>query len=166
MPDRLHVAPLKQPFHIALVDPEIPQNTGNIGRICVGTGSPLHLIGKLGFSIDEKAVRRAGLDYWHHVELRRHLDIEHFRHQMPDTNWKLFSSFGQKSYLETEYKPGDVLIFGKESTGLDMDLLERYEDRVYGIPMPGPIRSLNVANAVGIVLFEALRQIGALTVQR
>jgi tRNA (cytidine/uridine-2'-O-)-methyltransferase len=147
---------------VALLEPEIPQNTGNVGRICVGTGSPLHLIGTLGFQIDEKAVRRAGLDYWHLVDLRRHDTLDAFKNQVPDTRWKLFSAFASKSYLEAKYTPGDVLVFGRESVGLPRDLVVQYDDRAYGIPMCGPIRSLNLANAVSVVLFEALRQTGAI----
>ncbi|MFO0662216.1 MAG: tRNA (cytidine(34)-2'-O)-methyltransferase [Polyangiaceae bacterium] len=150
------------PFQIALIEPEIPQNTGNVGRICVGTTSTLHLVGKLGFQIDEKAVRRAGLDYWHMVDLRRHEDINSFEQAVPPHKWKVFCSFATQSYLDARYEPGDVLVFGKESVGLPREFVKQHEERAYGIPMCGPIRSLNLANAVSVVLYEALRQTGAI----
>lgn len=145
-----------------LVEPEIPQNTGNIGRLAAATQSSLHLVGRLGFRIDEHAVRRAGLDYWHLVDLHQHVNLDHFRHQYPSARPRLFSAVATKSYLEADYAPGDALVFGRESTGLDDDLLDRYRDDTYGIPTLGPVRSLNLANAVSIVLYEALRKLGAL----
>lgn len=160
---RLRAAPLQTPFHIVLVEPEIPQNTGNIGRLAAATQSPLHLVGRLGFRIDEHAVRRAGLDYWHLVELHQHVNLEHFRHQQPSARIRLFSAVAARSYLEADLKPGDALVFGRESTGLDDDLLGRYPDDTFGIPTLGPVRSLNLANAVSIVLYEALRRSGALS---
>jgi len=150
------------PFRIALIEPEIPQNTGNIARLSAATQSPLHLIGRLGFRIDEKSVRRAGLDYWHLVELEQHLDLAHFCHAYPDARLCFFSAVATRSYLEADFRPGDALVFGRESTGLDQDLLDRYPERVFGIPTLGPVRSLNLSNAVSIVLYEALRQAGAL----
>ncbi|MDI1479940.1 tRNA (cytidine(34)-2'-O)-methyltransferase [Polyangium sp. y55x31] len=158
---RLRARPLDEPLHVVLVDPEIPQNTGSIARLTAATKSKLHLVGKLGFRIDEHSVRRAGVDYWHLVELQQHADFEQFRASFPNTRLCLFSAVGTKSYLDAGYKPGDALVFGKESKGLDDALLERFPDDVYGIPTLGPVRSLNLANAVGIVLYEALRQIGA-----
>ncbi len=154
----LTVDPVEPPFHVVLVEPEIPQNTGNIGRLCVGTCSELHLVGKLGFQIDEKAVRRAGLDYWRHVKLHRHESLESLGLALPSSRWKLFSASARRSYLDAVFKPGDTLIFGKESVGLPRELLLEHEERTYGIPMSGPIRSFNLANAVSIILFEALRQ--------
>jgi len=106
------------PLHVVLVEPEIPPNTGNIARLCAATASRLHLVGTLGFRIDEKAVRRAGIDYWHLVEVRRHLDLEHFRHAEPDARWILFSASGRRCYLDAGFRPGDALIFGRESVGL------------------------------------------------
>jgi tRNA (cytidine/uridine-2'-O-)-methyltransferase len=158
---RLRAPPLARQFHIVLVDPEIPQNTGNIARLCAATGSRLHLVGRLGFRIDEKSVRRAGVDYWHLVEIEQHVSFSHFRNAHPDTRLRLFSSVATKSFLGEPYLPGDALVFGKESTGLDEDLLMAHEDACFGIPTLGPVRSLNLANAAGIVLFEALRQVGA-----
>jgi tRNA (cytidine/uridine-2'-O-)-methyltransferase len=159
---RLRGPALSPPFRLVLIEPEIPQNTGNIGRIAVATESPLHLVGRLGFRIDEHAVRRAGLDYWHHVRLTQHLDLAHFQYAHPDARLCLFSATARRSYLDAAFRPGDALVFGKESVGLDVDLLARHEDRVFGIPTFGPVRSLNLANAVAIVLYEALRQVGAL----
>jgi tRNA (cytidine/uridine-2'-O-)-methyltransferase len=160
---RLRAEPLEHPIHVVLVEPEIPPNTGNIARLCAATASPLHLVGRLGFRIDEHAVRRAGLDYWHLVQVRQHLDLAHFRHALPDARWVLFSATSQKSYLDAQYRPGDALIFGKESVGLPAQLLEAHRESVFAIPTLGAVRSLNLANAVSIVVYEALRQLGALT---
>jgi tRNA (cytidine/uridine-2'-O-)-methyltransferase len=159
---RLRARPLDRPFHVVLIEPEIPQNTGNIGRLTAATQSVLHLCGKLGFRIDEHAVRRAGLDYWHLVQLEQHQDLDHFRKAYPEARPKLFSAVATKSYLEADFQPGDALIFGKESVGLPDELLALYPDDVYGIPTLGAVRSLNLANAVSIVLYEALRRVDAL----
>lgn len=159
---RLRAPPLAPPFRLVLVEPEIPQNTGNIARLAAATQSPLHLVGRLGFRIDEKAVRRAGIDYWHLVELEQHLDLAHFAHAHPTARLRLFSAVATRSYLDAEFRPGDALVFGKESVGLDPDLLDRHADSVFGIPTLGAVRSLNLSNSVSIVLFEALRQVGAL----
>lgn len=163
---RLRAAPLEPPFRIVLVEPEIPQNTGNIGRLSAATQSPLHLVGRLGFRIDERSVRRAGLDYWHLVTLEQHLDLAHFRHRYPTSRLCLFSAVATRSYLDAAFRPGDALVFGKESVGLDADLLAAHEPEVFGIPTLGAVRSLNLANAVSIVLYEALRQVGALAEAR
>ncbi len=163
---RLRAAPLEKPLHVVLVEPEIPPNTGNVARLCAATASPLHLVGPLGFRIDEHSVRRAGVDYWHLVDIRRHLDFEHFLHarsaEVPGGRMHLFSALSTRSYLEASYAPGDALVFGKESVGLPDDLLARFADRVLGIPTLGAVRSLNLANAVGIALYEALGRVGAL----
>ncbi|MCS6900931.1 MAG: tRNA (cytidine(34)-2'-O)-methyltransferase, partial [Myxococcales bacterium] len=163
---RLRVDPPKTPFHVVLVEPEIPQNTGSIARMTAATTSQLHLVGRLGFRMDEKAVRRAGLDYWHLVDLQQHPDLPHLAHVLPPEGWLLFSATARRSYLDAPYEPGSTLIFGKESTGLPAELLERYPNQVYGIPTSGAVRSLNLSNAVGIVLFEALRATGALACPR
>jgi tRNA (cytidine/uridine-2'-O-)-methyltransferase len=160
---RLRAEPLARPFRIVLVEPEIPQNTGNIARISAATQSPLHLVGRLGFRIDEKAVRRAGLDYWHLVTMEQHLDLAHFAYRHPQARLRLFSAVATRSYLDAAFQPGDALVFGKESSGLDPELLERHPDDVFGIPTIGAVRSLNLANAVSIVLYEALRQSGRLS---
>jgi tRNA (cytidine/uridine-2'-O-)-methyltransferase len=176
---RLRANPLDVPFHIVLVEPEIPPNTGNIARLAAATGSPLHLVGKLGFRIDEHSVRRAGLDYWHLVDLRQHVDFEHFLHAYTaggqGGRLHLFTGTASRSYLEAGFAPGDALVFGKESVGLSEELLTRFADRLVAIPTMGRttvpvtgvpatpgVRSLNLANAVGIALYEALRSVGAL----
>jgi tRNA (cytidine/uridine-2'-O-)-methyltransferase len=165
MPRKLRVDPLGSPLHVVLVEPEIPQNTGNIARLCAATQSPLHLCGRLGFRIDEKAVRRAGVDYWHLVNLHVHPDFGTFalKHRTAGSGRvHLFSANGAKSYLEAKYEPGDALVFGKESTGLSKQVLDRYPDAVYGIPTSGAVRSLNLASAAAIIVYEALRQAGGL----
>lgn len=159
---RLRCARVDPPLRIVLVEPEIPQNTGNIGRLAAATQSPLHIVGRLGFRIDEHAVRRAGLDYWHLVELTQHLTLEHFVHAHPSSRLVLFSATAERSYLDAGFQPGDAIVFGKESVGLGDEILERYRDDVFGIPTSGAVRSLNLANAVGIVLYEAMRQVGVL----
>jgi tRNA (cytidine/uridine-2'-O-)-methyltransferase len=156
---RLRAASLDHPPRIVLVDPEIPQNTGNIARLAAALACPLHLVGQLGFRIDEKAVRRAGLDYWHLVDVHRHVDLEHFQHAHPDARLKLFSSVAEKSYLSASFQPGDALVFGKESVGLPHDLIAAHD--CYALPTIGGVRSLNLANTVAVATYEAMRQIGA-----
>jgi tRNA (cytidine/uridine-2'-O-)-methyltransferase len=159
---RLRSSPLDPPFRIVLVEPEIPQNTGNIGRLAAATQSPLHLVGRLGFRIDEHAVRRAGLDYWPLVTLEQHLELAHFCEAYPRARLRLFSAAATRSYLDADYQPGDALVFGRESVGLPEALLAAHADSVFGIPTSGAVRSLNLANSVAIVLYEALRQVGGL----
>lgn len=149
-------------MHVVLVEPEIPPNTGNIARLCAATSSVLHLVGPLGFRIDDKSVRRAGIDYWHLVDVRRHLDFAHFRHAHPDARLRFFSASAEKSYLDADFRPGDALVFGRESVGLPDDLLAQHPDDIFGIPTSGAVRSLNLANAAAIVVYEALRQAGGL----
>jgi tRNA (cytidine/uridine-2'-O-)-methyltransferase len=165
-PPRLRAKPLPAPLHIVLVEPEIPPNTGNIARLCAATGSPLHLVGPLGFRIDEHSVRRAGVDYWHLVDVRRHSDFAAFlgtwSKESANGHLHLFSALARASYLRAVYAPGDALVFGRESVGLPDALLRDHADRVVGIPTLGAVRSLNLANAVGIALYESLRQLGAL----
>jgi tRNA (cytidine/uridine-2'-O-)-methyltransferase len=162
----LRAPPPARPLHLVLVEPEIPPNTGNVARLCGATGSVLHLVGPLGFRIDDHAVRRAGLDYWHLVDVRRHLDFAHFEHafrkESPDGALYLFSAVASRSYLDVRYAAGDALVFGKESVGLPRELLAAHEGSVVGIPTLGAVRSLNLANAVSIATYEALRQTGAL----
>ncbi len=145
-----------------LVEPEIPQNTGNIARLAGATQSPLHLVGPLGFKIDDKSVRRAGVDYWHLVDVRQHESVPAFRVAEPDARVRLFSATAERSYLEADLRPGDALVFGRESVGLPDALLQAHPEHTYGIPTLGAVRSLNLANAVSIVLYEALRRTGAL----
>ncbi|APS00628.1 hypothetical protein BCY86_08050 [Pajaroellobacter abortibovis] len=153
-------------MHVVLVEPEIPSNTGNIARLCAATTSILHLVGKLGFRIDDKHVRRAGVDYWHLVQIQYHNHFQAFyqtfKETSPHSQFHLFSTASAKSYLQIVYKPGDALIFGRESVGLPVELLHQFHNQTVAIPTLGPVRSLNLANAVGIALFESLRQIGAL----
>jgi tRNA (cytidine/uridine-2'-O-)-methyltransferase len=158
---RLRAAPLAEPPRVLLVDPEIPQNTGSIARLAAALQFPLHLVGKLGFSIDEHAVRRAGLDYWHLVQIERHPDLDHFRQRHPRARLRLFSAVGRQSFLEARFGPGDALVFGRESRGLDQALLDRYPDDCYALPTIGAVRSLNLANTVAVVAYEVFRQLGA-----
>ena len=162
--ERLRGIQIAEPFHVILVEPEIPPNTGNIARLCAATSTKLHLVGKLGFSIDEHAVRRAGLDYWHWVTVAQHAHLEAAEKaasSSPDSKSWLFSAHAERSYLEADYSVGDRFVFGKESVGLPESLLEDRADCVVGIPTEN-VRSLNLANCVSIALYEALRQTGAL----
>jgi tRNA (cytidine/uridine-2'-O-)-methyltransferase len=170
---RLRSQPIERPFHVVLVEPEIPPNTGNVARLCAATRSPLHLVGKLGFRIDEHAVRRAGLDYWHLVDVKTHETladaervIEAERPFGRSPRRYLFSGHTERSYLDVRFELGDVLIFGKESVGLPEALLQERADEVVGIPMSGLVRSHNLANSVAIALYEALRQTGVLDTTR
>jgi tRNA (cytidine/uridine-2'-O-)-methyltransferase len=147
-------------LHVALWEPEIPPNTGNIARLCAATGSALHLVGRLGFQIDDRTLRRAGLDYWPHVDLRRHATLPDFEASLAESRLLCFSTRGKHIYTRAEYRDGDCLLFGAETHGLPPEVLERHAESTFVIPMPGNhVRSLNLATAVGIVLYEALRQI-------
>jgi len=164
----LRTRAVPRPFHIVLVEPEIPPNTGNVARLCAATLCPLHLVGKLGFRIDEHAVRRAGLDYWHLVEVIQHQTLteaeQRVRELSPErapTTW-LFSGHARRSYLDVKFELGDALVFGKESVGLPAEMLAERSEQVIGIPMPGQVRSHNLANSVSIAVYEALRQNRAL----
>ena len=154
---KLRAHPMPSPFHVVLVEPEIPPNTGAIARTCGATQSPLHLVGPLGFRIDEQSVRRAGLDYWDLVDIRRHESFDAFEKSAPAARIHFFSATASRSYLQAEFAPGDALVFGRESVGLPPALLEGREN-VWAIPTLGAVRSLNLSNAVAIVLYEALRQ--------
>jgi tRNA (cytidine/uridine-2'-O-)-methyltransferase len=146
-------------IHVALWEPEIPPNTGNIARLCAATGSPLHLIGRLGFHLDDKQLMRAGLDYWPHVELYRHDSLGAFESSFSGRVFCL-SAHATVVYTRMKCEDGDCLLFGNESRGLPPDVLSRYADRAFVIPMPtGKVRSLNLATAVGIVLYDALRNV-------
>lgn len=148
-------------LHIALVEPEIPPNTGNIARLCAATFTDLHIVGAAGFRMDEKAVRRAGLDYWNQVKIFQHFDLETFYKTLPDSRFLFFTTKTDRSYADWQYQNGDCLIFGRETRGLPEDVLEANRERCLTIPMPNEnVRSLNLATSVGIVLYEAYRQIG------
>ena len=147
------------PFGIVLVEPEIPPNTGNIARTCGATGSVLHLIKPLGFSLSEKAVRRAGLDYWEHVDIHVHDSWEAFLHTHGDQRMFFFSTKTSTPYTDATFLPGDLLVFGPETRGLPKELLASNPTQVLTLPMQeGKVRSLNLATTAGTVLYEALRQ--------
>ncbi len=161
-------------LHVALWEPEIPPNTGNVARLCAATGARLHLIGRLGFRLDERSLRRAGLDYWHAVDVVRHTTFEEFegallappplgggdktRTETPQL-WCVDNP-AEVPYTRAAFRDGDCLLFGSETKGLPAGVRERFAARLIGIPMPtGKVRSLNLATAAGIVLYEALRQV-------
>ncbi|MCG0278097.1 MAG: tRNA (uridine(34)/cytosine(34)/5-carboxymethylaminomethyluridine(34)-2'-O)-methyltransferase TrmL [Thermanaeromonas sp.] len=148
------------PLNVVLVEPEIPQNTGNIARTCAATGSILHLVHPLGFSLDEKYLRRAGLDYWDKVNIVEHTSWFAFCQAYPNANCYYFSTKGRRRYTEVKYSDGDFLIFGPETRGLSAEILSQAPERVLRIPMRPGLRSLNLANSVALVLYEALRQLG------
>lgn len=146
-------------FHVVLVEPEIPNNTGNIGRTCVGTRSKLHLVEPLGFEINDKQLRRAGLDYWPHLDWERHKSWKGF-YEKKDRPKRLiyFTTKSQQNIFDFQFLPGDAFVFGKETKGLDESLFESPDAISLKIPMLGNIRSHNLANSVSIALYEALRQ--------
>lgn len=148
-------------MHIVLVAPEIPQNTGNVARLCAATRSPLHLVRPLGFVLHDRHLKRAGLDYWEHVDLRVHDSLEEFFTELPANRCHFVSTKGRRIYTQCAFSTDDVLVFGSEGAGLPTTLLQQYPDRTISIPMSGPVRSLNLATAAGIVLFEAIRQTSA-----
>jgi tRNA (cytidine/uridine-2'-O-)-methyltransferase len=148
-------------LHVALFEPEIPPNTGNIARLCAAASCPLHLIGRLGFRIDDRALRRAGLDYWDAVELHRYDTLEDFERSFGGTIYCL-SAHAKEPYTSIPLKSGDGLLFGAETRGLPPEVLDRYRGKSYTIPMASEkVRSLNLATAAGIVLYEGLRQLQA-----
>jgi tRNA (cytidine/uridine-2'-O-)-methyltransferase len=153
----------KSPFHIVLVEPEIPPNTGNIARLCAATGTVLHLVGKLGFSLDDRYLKRAGLDYWPAVELHRWDDLAQLQNAYPEGRFWYTSKKAQATYHQVQFKPGDFLVFGKETAGLPDSLLDAHPGQTIRIPLYSPVvRSLNLSTATGIVLYEALQQVGSL----
>lgn len=149
-------------LHIVLVEPEIPPNTGNIARTAAATGSILHLVKPLGFSLDEKSLRRAGLDYWPYVKLEIHESLEDFLEKYGDRRMWLSTTKGEKLYTEADFHDEDMLLFGKETAGLPRDFIESRKERAIRIPMSKEtrLRSFNLSNSANIVLFEALRQLG------
>ncbi|MBI5558799.1 MAG: tRNA (cytidine(34)-2'-O)-methyltransferase [Deltaproteobacteria bacterium] len=147
------------PFNIVLVEPEIPPNTGSIARLCGATDSILHLVRPLGFSTDDRYLKRAGLDYWQFVKIVYWDNFDNFLQAQDEKKLFFLSKKVSRKYTEARFRPGDYLIFGKETKGIAEDILSLYHDRCFSIPMSNPnIRSLNLAMAAGIVLFEALRQ--------
>jgi len=147
--------------HVVLVEPEIPPNTGSIARLCAATNTPLHLVEPLGFRIDDRHLRRAGIDYWSYVDVRRHVDWPAFLAAHPGGRLRLFSARADRPYTACRYEKDDFLVFGGESRGLPAALREAHAEQLYGIPMlSAHVRSLNLATAVGIALYEALRQLG------
>jgi len=146
-------------MNVVLVEPEIHMNTGNIGRTCVGTGTTLHLVGKLGFSLDCAQIRRSGLDYWPKLDLRLHKDFEAFLGSLPaGAPLFFFSAEAPRVYWDAPFEPGSYLVFGKESTGLAAELRSRYRDRLYRVPHSDRIRSLNLSAVAAVALYEALRR--------
>lgn len=147
-------------YNIVLIEPEIPNNTGNIGRLSLATGSTLHLVKPLGFELDDKRVKRAGLDYWQHLDLVVHESQEDFFSKNNDKEMVFFSSHGAKNYWDIDYTEDLFLIFGRESVGLPESITTLYADRLYKIPIHSPhIRSINLANAVSVTVYEGLRQL-------
>lgn len=147
-------------LNIVLYEPEIPANTGNIGRTCVATGTRLHLIEPLGFQLTEKALRRAGMDYWPQLDVTRYINYQDFLEKNPGAKIYMASTKAQKVYTEVSYEPDCYIMFGKESAGIPEEILKEHPDTAVRIPMMGDIRSLNLGNSAAIVLYEALRQNG------
>lgn len=145
-------------FHIVLYEPEIPANTGNIGRTCAATGAALHLIEPLGFSLSEKAIQRAGMDYWKELDVRRYLDWQDFLEKNQGAKIYMASTKARQVYTEVHYEPDCYIMFGKESGGIPEEILKARPKDCVRIPMLGETRSLNLSNSVAIVLYEALRQ--------
>lgn len=145
-------------LHVALIEPQIPPNTGNIARLCAATDSSLHLIGRLGFSLDDRDLRRAGLDYWEHVDVWTHPEWRAFRDAISRDRCLYFSAKAENSLWDAVIPVNGCLVFGNEVQGLPERILEKHPERCYRIPMEGPVRSLNLASAVSVVLYEGLRQ--------
>lgn len=152
-------------MNIILHQPEIPQNTGNIGRTCVATGTSLHLIEPLGFRLDEKSIKRAGMDYWQHLEVHRYTNFQEFLEKNPGAKIWMATTKAKHTYSEVEFGENDFIMFGKESAGIPEEILVDYEDTCIRIPMLPEIRSLNLSNSVAIVLYESLRQQGFSSMQ-
>ena len=147
-------------MNIVLLEPEIPANTGNIGRTCVATGTKLHLIEPLGFDISDKAVRRAGMDYWKDLDVTTYIDFDDFIEKNPNAKIYMATTKAPNVYTDVEYEPDCYIMFGKESAGIPEEILVNHKEESIRIPMAGDIRSLNLSNSVAIVLYEALRQNG------
>jgi len=150
-----------EPFHIVLVEPEIPPNTGSIARLCGATDSVLHLVHPLGFSTDDRMLKRAGLDYWPYVKIVHWESLERFLEAQDERRLHFLTKKVSRRYTEVRFKPGDFLVLGKETKGLPQEIIELYHDRCCSIPMTNPnIRSINLAQAAAVVLYEAIRQQG------
>ena len=147
-------------LNIVLHEPEIPANTGNIGRTCVATGTRLHLIEPLGFSLDEKKLKRAGMDYWKDLDVRTYIDFEDFMEKNPGAKIYMATTKAPNVYSDVKYEPDCYIMFGKESAGIPEEILVQHKENSVRIPMIGDIRSLNLSNSVAIMLYEALRQNG------
>ncbi|MBC7899766.1 MAG: tRNA (cytidine(34)-2'-O)-methyltransferase [Saprospiraceae bacterium] len=149
-------------LHIALLEPEIPPNTGNIARLCAATFTDLHIVGVTGFRMDDRTLKRAGLDYWDHVNLRRHIDLERLYDSLPNSRFLYITTKTDRYYTDWQFASNDCLIFGRETRGLPEEVLASNSDHCLTIPMPNKkVRSLNLATSVAILLYEALRQLGA-----
>jgi tRNA (cytidine/uridine-2'-O-)-methyltransferase len=151
-------------LQLVLVTPEIPANTGNIVRLCAATSIPLHLVEPLGFSMDDRLLKRAGLDYWEHCKIHNHLTFDAIEREYPAARFRFLSARATRSFYELEVRPGDFIVLGPESTGLSDRFLDQgiRRQNTFKIPMTGEVRSLNLATAAGIVVYEALRQLGRL----
>ena len=150
---------MKYNLHVVLIEPQIPYNTGNIGRLCVATNSKLHLVGKLGFSLNDKYLKRAGLDYWSLLDYAVYKNFEDFLEKNKGGRFIFVEFPAFKLYTEVSYQEGDYLIFGSEDYGIPKEIMERYWENSVSIPIFGPVRSLNLSSSVAIVVYEALRQI-------
>ena len=151
-------------LHVALYEPEIPPNTGNIARLCAATYTELHIVGVTGFRMDDRTLKRAGLDYWEHVSLHRHVDLDSLHAAEPDARFLYFTTKAEKLYTDWTYSSNDCLVFGPETRGLPGAVLSANADRCLTLPMPNPnVRSLNLATSVGIALYEAIRQVSKLS---
>lgn len=147
-------------LNIVLLEPEMPANTGNIGRTCVATGTVLHLIEPLGFHLDDRSIKRAGMDYWHKLDVRRYINYEDFLEKNPGAIIYMATTKARKVYTEVAYEDDCYIMFGKESAGIPEEILKQNKERCVRIPMNEEIRSLNLSNSVAIMLYEALRQQG------
>ena len=146
--------------HVVLVHPQIPQNTGNIARLCAGTNTELHLVGELGFSLEDRYLKRAGLDYWPHVRLHLHETLDEALANAGPRDVGLYSSHAQRSYLEFEPEGDPWMVFGREADGLPTDVLQANQHRTYKVPINANVRSLNLGNCCAVVLYEVLRRRG------
>lgn len=152
-------------MNIVLIEPQIPPNTGNIARLCAAVEATLHLVGPLGFRLSDRYLRRAGLDYWEYLRLKRHSSLDEFLEDIPRDQLHFFSKRARNNYLDASFAPGDYLVFGSETAGLPGRLFEEYPERFLRIPVFHPrVRSLNLSSSVAIATYEALRQVGSLSV--